>query len=159
MARGDAAFMTAVAQAIKLADDFSRSLGKRIRDLVAAFSPLSAATRSRLMQQIDAILNAAFGLTQRAALLSDLYLTILTATDAAASRPFTALFTRIETAVNLLGPGLWNAVRSGMLGSPASDALARAYTATTSFGASRTAYLRTAKLDPNRRWVKGDGTS
>lgn len=137
-------------------DGFSRRVGAELRRLVATW-PLTQQTRPALMQQIDWVLDRAFGLTKRAALTGELFRTILGATDRATAAPFESLWARMERAVERKASGMWNAVRSGILrrGTESSDPLARTLAR---FEADRMAFLRQGKLDANRIWVKGDGT-
>lgn len=100
-----------VRAAIRAVDGVFLRLSQRVGALVRRLTTLDRPARRRLLRQIDELLDATFGLTQRAALVSELFATIIRATDAAAERPFLRLLQRVKAAVVSRDPVLWERVR------------------------------------------------
>ena len=153
-----------VRAAIRAVDGVFARLSQRIGAIVRGFT---RPERRAILRQIDVLLDAAFGLTQRAALVSELFVTIVRATDPAVERPALRLLERIGTIVRRRDPLLWRRIEPRLradlglrvwsldttdLTDPASwqraaQALRQA-SAPTRLARSRT-------LDPNRAWVNG----
>lgn len=156
MATNDPVLYRLLREGFVLVDQFSARLGAELRAIVAAL-PTGANVRAWIAARIDGVLNRAYGLTQKAALVSDLFRTILSSTDRGALAPFDALWSRLERAVERKGKGLWGAIKGAILreGPESSDPLARTLAR---YERDRDAFARSGRLDANRRWVEGDGT-
>jgi hypothetical protein len=103
-----------VYRAVIAVDGVFRSLAADVVRIVRDF-PLD---RRGIMRQVDRLIDRAFGLTQRAALVSELLGVIIRATDAAAERPFLRALERVRSIVTRRDPSLWG-------GWPCRDATAR----------------------------------
>lgn len=141
--------------AIRDIDALFARVAADIRRIVEAATSITAATRSGIMREIDRVLNRAFGLTQRAALTSELFRIMLIHTDKAAAAPFASMFERVEAAVMRRSPSLWGRIRLRLLqgGLGPDDRFARVYGALNGPVAQRQRILRSGLLDPQRRWV------
>lgn len=141
--------------AMRDTDRILTSVADDIVAIIRRYGVIDATTRPAIMREIDRVLDAAFGLTQRAALTSLLYRTILTHTDRAAAAPFAAAIRDIRDGLTRRDPRLWERVRLRLLqgGKGPDDVLARVYGVLDGPGAQRQRILRAGKLDPQRRWV------
>lgn len=137
--------------------------------LRAAPKPLTLIARRQVMRQIDTILNRTFGLTRQAALVSDLFRVITSATTTAADRPFLRLLHRVGTTLYRRDPLLYQRIFPRLLYDlsplprvwtlpdldptvPANWNLMVDQLRQQSAGER---LLRSRKLDPQRRWVNG----
>lgn len=148
-----------VVDAVAAVDDVFRTVARDVRRILDLTPTLTKATRPGILRQIDRVLDRAFGLTRRAALISDLFRTILIHTDRAAAAPFQSLFRALERAVMERSPALWPRIRLRLLtgGRGEADKLARVFAAVNGPTAQTQRVLRAASLDPNRRWVRPGG--
>ncbi len=119
--------------------------------------PFTGDRKRPLMRLFDSVLDRTFGLVQRAALTSDLFLTIVRATNLAAETPFRRAIERLRGIVERRDSALWTRIR-GMAISGRDDPFLRTVGMLEGSPAERQRVLRAGKLDSNRRWVKGDGT-
>lgn len=156
--------------AIRAVDAVFLRLARNVGALVRRYPTLDRQDRRRLMRQIDRLLDAAFGLTQRAALVSELFATILRATDAAAERPFLRLLQRVRDAVEARDPLLWRRIRPRLVASIApprvwalpdlDPTVPENWHALVQMIRQQSAgerFLRSGTLDPQRRWVRPGG--
>jgi len=111
------------------------------------------------MRLIDGIIDRVFGGVQRAALRSELYQSILLSRDVAIDGPFARSVQRIRAIVERRNPDFWKRiVRQSSPLSP--DPFLRTVASFAVDGpvVNRARAYRAGLLDPERRWVKGDGT-
>lgn len=148
-----------VYQAIRNVDRQFASLSDRVTAIVRALPDrvLTRQDRMPLRRQIDRVLDAVFGLVQRSALTSELFLAILRATDAAAEAPFQRMLSTVRSAVERRNPSLWQMMRARLLsgGTGPSDGFARVYAVLTGPQVERQRFLRAGLLDANRAWING----
>ena len=149
-----------IVDAVAAVDDVFRTVSRDVRRILDLTPTLTRATRPGILRQIDRVLDVAFGLTKRAALYSELFRTILVHTDRATDAPFRALFRSLERSVTQRNPALWPRIRLRLLtgGRGEADTFARVFAAINGPVAQRQRVLRSGLLDPNRVWVRGDGT-
>lgn len=91
-------------------------LGRFWRDIERVFAPfasrkLTDPDRRVIMREIDRIIARVYGATQRAALVSDLFTTLVRATDAASDLPFRRAVERVKSLVERRDPGWWQRIR------------------------------------------------
>lgn len=115
--------------------------------------PFTGDRKRPLMRLFDSLLDRTFGLVQRAALTSDLFLTITHVTDLAAETPFRRAIDRLRGIVERRDPALWSRIR----GSGRNDPFLRAVGMLDGSRVDRQRVLRAARLDVNRRWVDPQG--
>lgn len=141
--------------AIRDVDRVFAGVADEVYVIVAGFPVINATTRPIIMRRIDAVLNRAFGSTQRAAVTSDLFRVILRNTDRAAAAPYVRMFQRMERVATQSSPSLWGRVRLRLLsgGRGPNDRIATVYAALNGPVAQQQRVLRTGLLDPQRRWV------
>lgn len=155
MPTSDRTLLALLRYGFDVVDGFSRRVGGELRRLVSMW-PLTQQTRPALMQQIDRVLDRAFGLTKRAALTGELFRTILGATDRATAAPFDVALVQLRRIVTTRDPMLWERIRGiALLGG--NDPFLRSLRAMEGSIAERVAFLRTVQLKPNAIWVKSDG--
>lgn len=155
-----------VMAAIRAVDSVFVRLSQRVGFIVRSLPTLN---RRAAMRQIDRLLDTTFGLTKNTALVSELFVTIVRATDPAVERPALRILERIGRIIQRRDPALWRRIeprlradlglRVWSLGTMdltdpaqwqrAAQALRQA-SAPTRLARSRT-------LDPQRRWVSPRG--
>lgn len=116
---------------------------------------LISTDRLAIMRQIDRVIARVYGATQQAALISELFTTLVRVSDAAAETPFTRMLDRTRNLVERRSPGFWQRLRGRASTSPDTPFL-RAMAAFDGPIVERQRYLRSKRLDPNRRWVNSD---
>lgn len=155
-----------VMAAIRAVDGVFVRLSQRVGVIVRSLPTLN---RRAAMRQIDRLLDATFGLTKNTALVSELFVTIVRATDPAVERPALRLLERIGRIIQRRDPALWRRIEPRLradlglrvwslgtmdLTDPAQWQRAaqavRQASAPTRLARSRT-------LDPQRRWVDPRG--
>jgi len=119
--------------------------------------PITRDRKRPLISLLDRVLDRTFGLVQRAALTSDLFMTIVRATNLAAETPFRRAIERLRGIVERRDSSLWTRIR-GMAIAGRDDPFLRTVGMLEGSPAERQRVLRAGKLDSNRRWVKTDGT-
>lgn len=132
-----------------------RTFWQQVQRIMSGLGP-GPFTRDRkrpLMRLLDGVLDRTFGLVQRAALTSDLFLTIVRVTDLAAETPFRRAIDRLRGIVERRDPTLWARIR----GSGRDDPFLRAVGILDGSRVDRQRVLRAAKIDGNRRWVDPQG--
>lgn len=117
--------------------------------------PLTRADRRIIMRSLDRVISRVFGLTQRAAMVSELFTTIVRVSSAASERPFVRLLERTRNLIERREPGLWQRIRQRAAIRP-NDPLLRTVAAFDGPVVERQRLLRARGLDPQRKWVNGD---
>lgn len=130
----------------RLSDDVLRIMG-------VMPSPLSLLAKRRAMRLIDRVLDQTFGLTQRAALVSELFTVITRATEATALGVFDRAINRVRDAVESVRPGWWTRIVNGPVQTPFTRVVADINGPAT----VRQRAIRADYFDPQRRWVEPKG--
>jgi len=150
-----------VADAVRSTDVVLRNLAQQITGEVAAFGDVafSATDVNRLTRKIERHMSFVYGVNQRRANKGILYNTITRSTDRASETAFRDFFGSLRKELPNVDPDAWSQIerKLGQGGNGRADELAKAFTSLGGPHAQRQAYLRSGLLDPNRRWVKGDG--
>ena len=139
-----------VYRAVMAVDGVFRSLAADVVRLVTNTPP----DRRLWLRAIDRLLDRAFGLTQRAALVSDLFGVIMAHTTNAADRPFLRAVERVRGIVNRRDPALWRRVVQKAPLVP-NDPFLRTVAALDGPAVDARRLARANALDPQRRWVNG----
>lgn len=149
-----------VYRAVMAVDGVFRSLAADVVRLVTTTPP----DRRSWLRAIDRLLDRAFGLTQRTALVSDLFGVIMAHTTSAAERPFLRAVERVRGIVNRRDPALWRRVvqRAPFVPDDPFLNVVSAFEYVDEFGnriiprsVRETRLARVRALDPQRAWVDG----
>ncbi len=140
----------------------------RVLEPYAQMDRWSMRDRIDILRDLDRVFGRVFGTTRQAALTSDLFLTMLRGTDAAAERPFVRMIDRVQQTVTRRDPSLWQRMRLRLLagGAQQPDGFGRVMVAFAYWdedlqrrivprSVEQQRIIRAGKLDPNRAWVNG----
>jgi hypothetical protein len=149
---------------VRAVDDVFRRLAEQVRAIMGTSRlPFDRSARRQAMRLIDGVLDRVFGLTQRAALVSELFGVLTGAMNTTTAGVFSRAIAKVRDVVQDARPGLWQRIVS----LPPSDPFTRVVAAfehwdqfgnrviPRSVGAERAARARL--FDANRRWVDPDG--
>jgi hypothetical protein len=145
-------------QAVEAVDTVFRALAARLTVYTRTFGPLTRETLPRFRLGVRRILAPIFGLTQTASQTAALFTTISGALAPAFDAPFRQVFTRLRSVVQRRDPGLWDMLDRKLLLGPDSDRMSLAYRLLYGPQVDKARLRRALGFDPNRVWVKGDGT-
>lgn len=128
-----------------------------VERILTAFSGRKLLMRDRLtiLRQLDTLIARVYGVTQQAALVAELFTTIVRIADVASEGPFVRLIDRTRSLVERRQPGFWQRIRGKALFDP-NDPFLKTVAAFDGPVVDRQRFLRSRKLDPNRRWVNGN---
>jgi hypothetical protein len=149
-----------VRRGIAAVDGVYRDLSGEVARLFALLDarPLTWEWRIGVRRLFDRVLGRFFGLTQRAALTSRLFLAIVGATGPAAEGPFLRAIQRVRSIVERRDPMLWQRVTfRAMFGGGESDPFLRVVRMLTGPHVDTERLARSRMFDPQRRWVQTDG--
>ena len=139
---------------VRAVDAVFRRLSDDVLRIMAAFpSPLTRLAKRRAMRLIDLVLDRTFGLTQRAALVSELFTVITRATETTALGVFDRAINRVRDAVESVRPGWWPRIVNGPVQTPFTRVVADLNGPAT----IRQRGIRADYFDPQRRWVDPKG--
>jgi len=129
----------------------------RIERILTAYGErrLTILDRMNIMRQIDALIGRVYGATRQAALMGELFATLVQVIDGASEGPFVRIIDRTRSLVERRQPGFWQRIRGKALIEP-NDPFLRAVAAFDGPLVDRQRFLRSRKLDPNRQWITGD---
>jgi len=145
----------AVIAGVRDVDAVFRRLTSEVLAIVRRLpSPLDLLGKRRAMRLIDRTLDRVFGLTRNAALTSELFGVIVRSTDATAGGVLDRAIGRVREAMEDVRPGWWQRVTLR----PPVDPFTQTVRDLGGSVLDRQRALRAGLLDPNRMWVKGDGT-
>jgi hypothetical protein len=154
----------AVIQGVRDVDAVFRRLAADVRAILAGFgSSFDLLARRRAMRMIDGVLDRVFGLTQRAALVSELFGVIVRSMDSTSAGVFSRAVNRVKDIVERRDPSWWQRIKSRPPSDPFTQVVA-AIEYWDEFGnritpraVTEQRTLRAKSLDPQRRWVDPDG--
>jgi hypothetical protein len=149
---------------VRAVDAVFRRLSDDVLRIVRQLSsPLSMFAKRRAMRLIDLVLDRTFGLVQRTALVSELFMVITRATETTALGVFGRAVNRVRDAVESARPGWWPRIVNTQPPTPFTRVVA-AVDYWDEFGNRITPQSiinerlkRSLGFDPNRRWVDPDG--
>lgn len=143
-------------QGIGTVDDVLRRFWGNVVQILQPYEgrKLTILNRLTIMRQIDTLINRVYGLTQQAALISELFTTIARVTDAASEGPFVRLIDRTRSLVERRQPGFWQRIRTRAVIAP-NDPFLKTVAVFDGPLVDRQRFLRSRRLDPQRRWVDG----
>lgn len=136
-------------------------LGRFWRDVERVFLPFASRALTRedrrgIMAAIDRIIGRVYGATQKAALVSELFVTMLRVTDAASDLPFRRAVERVRGLVERRDVTWWQRIR-GQAPQRPNDPFLRVVTALDGPVVQQGRLVRSRLLDPQRRWVDPKG--
>jgi hypothetical protein len=144
----------AVIDGVHAVDAVFVRLSTDVLDIVRRLqSPLDTLGRRWAMRQIDQVLNRVFGLTQRAALISELFTTIAHATDSTTLGVLDRTVERVRNIVDRRDPGWWQRI----VNRPNPDPFVKVAVDLNGPVTMRQRAIRASTFDPNRRWVDPKG--
>lgn len=146
-------------------------LGRFWRDVERVFLPFANRTMTRedrrgIMTAIDRIIGRVYGATQRAALVSDLFTTLVRVTDTASDLPFRRAVERVRGIVERRDPTWWQRIR-GQASQRPNDPFLRVVAEFEHWdelgnrviprSVREGRLVRSRLLDPDRKWVDPKG--
>lgn len=134
-------------------------LGRFWRDIERVFLPfanrsLTREDRRGIMAAIDRIIGRVYGATQKAALVSELFVTMLRVTDTASDLPFRRAVERVRGLVERRDVTWWQRIRGQAPRRP-NDPFLRVVAAVDGPVVQQGRLARSRLLDPQRRWIDG----
>ncbi len=143
-------------QAWDAVDDVLRRFWREIQRILDTYTgPIPSTERRFLMRRLDRVIDRVYGATLAAALVSELFTTLLRVTDAATERPFLRALERVRRLVERRSPGWWTRIQGQAVMRPA-DPFLRVVAAFDGPAVERARFLR-SRIDPQRRWVEPKG--
>lgn len=144
----------AVIDGVKAVDAVFRRLAADVGAILGGMpSPLNLLAKRRAMRLIDRVLDQTFGLTQRAALVSELFSVITKSTETTALGVFDRAIERVRDAVETVRPGWWQRITFR----PAPDPFVKVVHDLNGPATIRQRAIRADYFDPQRRWVDPKG--
>lgn len=144
----------AVIRGVRDADAVFRRLAERVSEIVGRTpAPWNLLAKRKAMRLIDGVLDRVFGLTQRAALTSELFAVITRSTESTALGVFDRAVERVRDAVELVQPGWWQRI----INRPTLDDFTSTAVDLGGSAVQRQRALRSRGFDSNRRWVDPKG--
>lgn len=114
--------------------------------------PLTQQDRREIMRQVDRVIGRVYGATQQAAMVSELFTTIVRVTDVASETGFVRAIDRVRKVVDRRDPSWWQRIRRQAPGK-SNDPFLKMVSQFDGPIVDRQRLLRAGRLDPQRRWV------
>lgn len=141
-------------KAIEATDGVLRRFWADVERILGLFAGRKLLNTDRLviMRQVDRVIGRVYGATQQAAMVSELFTTIVRVTDVASETGFVRAIDRVRKVVDRRDPSWWQRIRRQAPGK-SNDPFLKMVSQFEGPIVDRQRLLRAGKLDSQRRWV------